>query len=151
VRARGCRAPASVFVGAFGVRPRFVGLLAALLACTVATDRARAQDPACRIEPFRGAASAQGADARAVMVNAGQACRFASFGVPEERRNPADAGRIVKAPAHGTAVFAAPAAVYTPGPGFVGTDAFTYEATALDRSGRPLRLLVRVSIEVRAP
>jgi hypothetical protein len=54
-------------------------------------------------------------------------------------------------PKNGTAVFAAPAALYTPNPGFSGVDMFEYEATAYSRSGQPLRLLVRVSIDVTAP
>ena len=85
------------------------------------------------------------------MVNRGQSCSFQNFGVPEQRSNPADAGRITKAPLNGTATFAAPSAVYMPKPGFVGEDSFEYEANAINAEGRALRLLVRVSITVTAP
>jgi hypothetical protein len=85
------------------------------------------------------------------MVNRGQTCQFLNYGVPEEKANPAQSGRIIKSPLQGQAVFKAPAALYTPNPGFVGTDAFEYEASALGRSGSPIRLTVRVTVEVAAP
>ena len=105
----------------------------------------------CLIEPFRGAASPQGADAKARMLNKGQSCTFQNYGVPEERANPAESGRVLKEPTQGRAVFNAPAVTYTPNAGFVGTDSFEYEAFALNRSGSRLRLLVRVTVEVTAP
>ncbi len=85
------------------------------------------------------------------MLNKGQGCTFLNYGVPEERANPADSGRVLKEPAQGKAVFNAPAVTYTPNPSFVGTDSFEYEAFAMNRSGSRLRLLVRVTIEVTAP
>jgi hypothetical protein len=107
--------------------------------------------PPCRIEPFRGASSPQGADARASMVNRGQSCVFRNYGIPEERGNPAESGSITRLPANGKAVFSAPAAVYTPDPGFSGTDSFEYQPTAFNRAGSPVRLTVRVSVAVSAP
>jgi hypothetical protein len=38
-----------------------------------------------------------------------------------------------------------------PTPGFAGADSFEYEASAAGRGGAPLRLVVRVTIEVSAP
>ena len=112
---------------------------------------AQSQDNSCRIQPYRGAASAQGADARASVVNRGQSCVFTNYGIPEDRTNPAYSGRIIKPPKGGTAVFNAHSAIYTPNPGFVGADAFEYEATAMNRGGTAVRLLVRVMVDVAAP
>jgi len=74
-----------------------------------------------------------------------------NFGIPDERANPADSGKIIRAPSAGKAFFQAPFAVYMPTPGFAGTDSFEYEASAAGRGGAPLRLVVRVTIEVSAP
>ena len=60
------------------------------------------------------------------------------------------AGSITKPPQTGTAQFVPPRALYTPGAGFEGEDAFEYEATALGPAGNALRLRVRVKVFVKA-
>ena len=124
-------------------------LLAASQAAPLATAWAR--EPPCRVEPFQGATSAQGATTRMQVVNTGAACSVANYGLPAQRVNPASSGAITAPPAHGTATFAAPLVRYTPAPGYVGDDAFAYEAYAKGAAGQQLRLKVRVEVRVAAP
>ena len=107
---------------------------------------------ACRVEPFQGAALPQGAVAHMHVVNSGAACTITLFGVPGERRNPAESGSITTQPAHGSAAFVAPQALYTPAKGFVGDDEFTLEALAKGNNvQQSVRLKVRVVVRVVAP
>ena len=85
------------------------------------------------------------------VVNTGGACLITNYGMPAERRNPADSGRITKEPAHGKGEFVAPHAKYTPGQGYVGEDEFEYEAFAHGAIGQPVRLKVQVKVLVVAP
>jgi len=111
-----------------------------------------AQQQPCRIEPFQGATLPQGAIAHMHVTNTGATCAIANFGVPAERRNPAESGTITSKPSHGSAEFSAPRARYTPAPGFVGEDEFTYEALAKGNNAQqPLRLKVHVLVHVKAP
>lgn len=127
-------------------------VLMALLSLSADVNAQPAGVPSpCRIEPYRGASSVQGAHAKVRMVNTGQACIFKNYGIPDERAHPAHSGRITQQAGNGKAEFAAPAALYTPTPGFAGMDSFEFEAEAVGRSGAALRLKVRVSIEVVAP
>ena len=112
---------------------------------------ALAQQPACRVEPIQGATSPQGAIARMRVVNTGSSCAIVNHGVPAERGNPADSGKITKQPAHGKAQFVAPHAQYTPDQGYVGEDEFEYEAFARGRSNQQVRLKVQVKVLVVAP
>jgi hypothetical protein len=113
---------------------------------------AAAGDPPCIVAPFQGATTAQGASTQMRVVNTGATCRIVNFGKPAERGNPASSGSITAAPAHGSADFVAPEARYTPTPGYVGVDAFAYEAFAAgSQDGQPLRLKVRVQVQVVAP
>ena len=48
-----------------------------------------------------------------------------------------------------TAEFVAPQARYTPEPGYVGEDTFEFEAFARGRNDQPMRLKVRVVVQVR--
>ena len=126
---------------------RVLGTLAVLLP-TLAT----AAEPACSVAPFQGATAAQGATTRMRVVNTGAACHITNFGKPGEKGNPAESGAITTPPSHGSAVFAAPDARYTPAPGYVGADEFAYEAFAAgSKDGHPLRLKVRVQVQVVAP
>ena len=135
-----------------GPRARRAGrALGAGLARVLATV-ASAAEPACSVEPFQGATTVQGATTRMRVVNNGAACRIVNFGRPAERADPAASGAITVAAAHGSAVFAAPEVRYTPAAGYVGADAFAYEAFAAGaRDGAPLRLKVRVQVQVVAP
>jgi hypothetical protein len=118
----------------------------ALLASTLLLWQSPAA--ACKAEPFRGATSREGAATRMAVVNNGQPCSIVNYGVPEERSNPAHSGRITVQARNGTAEFSAPAASYTPKPGFVGDDEFTYEAMATGRGNANLTLKVRVQVKV---
>ena len=110
-----------------------------------------AQQQHCRIEPFQGATLPQGAIAHMHITNTGAACAIGNFGVPAERRNPAESGTITSKPSHGSAAFSAPHARYTPEPGFVGEDEFTYEAIAKGNIQQTVRLKVRVLVHIKAP
>jgi hypothetical protein len=122
--------------------------LAALIA---AIGLAAAQDGACTVAPYRGAASLEGAVAQVQMRNRGVPCVLPNYGSATDRRNPADTGRILKPPSHGEARFEAPNAVYVPAAGFAGDDEFQYEAFARGGGGKPVRLLVTVKVSVAAP
>jgi len=117
----------------------------------LAAQSAAAKDPDCVVDRFQGAASPGGADVRMRLVNLGKPCAVANHGVASERSHPAESGAITKSPAHGTAVFAAPDAVYMPAKGFVGNDEFAYEAFAKGKTDQRVRLRVRVRVEVVAP
>lgn len=108
-------------------------------------------EPTCRVEPFQGATTPQGASTRMRVVNTGAACRIANFGLPGERGGAASSGEVTVAPGHGRAVFVAPDVRYTPSPGYIGADEFAYEAVAKGARDQPLRLKVRVQVEVVAP
>lgn len=130
-------------------------VLAALFGlCLVVTGMsgtALAQSADCRVEPFSGATMPQGADTTMRLANTGKTCTIINFGVGADRSNPAQSGTITKPPAHGKAEFKPPRAAYTPEPGYVGEDAFEYEAYARGQSNQPVRLLVRVKVTVTAP
>lgn len=112
---------------------------------------ARAEPQGCRIEPFRGATSAQGAVAKIHVVNDGRPCAIANYGLPGERRHPAESGTITRQAEHGKAEFVAPHARYVPQSGFAGVDAFAYEARARGLNDQPVRLKVQVRVFVVAP
>ena len=122
---------------------RLAAALLALPALLAAQDA-----PPCTVPPYRGATTAEGALAVVTMANRGQACRLPVFGSPGDRSGPASSGRILVAPKSGTASFDPPNASYRPNPGYAGTDAFEFEAFAPDRSGRSVRLYVRVQVTV---
>jgi hypothetical protein len=111
----------------------------------------QAAGSACRVGAFGGATSPQGTVVDVTMQNNGKRCEIPNFGVPSERANPADSGRIIRKPSHGVAAFAAPNATYLPNRDFVGVDEFQYEAWAAGRSAKQLRLLVNVRITVEQP
>jgi len=81
----------------------------------------------------------------------GRSCFITSYGDPAHQANPADSGRVVKAPTHGKAEFLAPEAKYTPEQGYVGNDEFEFEAFARGRGNQQLRLKVQVRVTVTAP
>jgi hypothetical protein len=118
----------------------------------LAATAAIAQPPApvCKVEPFRGATSHEGAQARMAVINTGQPCTIRNYGVPEERAQPAHSGRITAPAQNGAAVFEPPIASYTPRAGFVGDDEFSYEAQAAGRGGALLTIKVRVKVKVSA-
>lgn len=124
--------------------------LAALVLATAVAD-ASAQAPRCRVEPFSGSGLPGGAVAEMSVVNTAKTCSIANYGIPSERKNPADSGNILAAPTHGTAAFVGHQAQYTPAPGYVGEDEFKYEAFARDNINRQVRMLVTVKVTVRAP
>jgi hypothetical protein len=105
----------------------------------------------CRVDPFHGAATPQGAVATMRVRNTGAACLIHNYGTPDARGHPAESGNITKEPAHGKAVFNAPAASYVPAPGFVGEDEFAYEARAKGNVDQSVVLRVRVKVVVAAP
>ena len=107
------------------------------------------QPVACHVDPFQGATLPQGAIAQMTVVNTGASCAITNFGA-SGRTNPADAGSIKAAPAHGSAEFVAPQAKYTPEPGFVGEDEFSYDAFAKGNMNQQLRLRVTVKVKVVA-
>jgi hypothetical protein len=129
--------------------PRY--LCGCVLVALAPIGAALAQQPACRVEPIQGATSPQGTIARMRVVNTGSSCAIVNHGVPAERGNPADSGKITKQPAHGKAEFVAPHARYTPDQGYVGEDEFEYEAFARGRSNQQVRLRVQVKVLVVAP
>jgi hypothetical protein len=132
-----------------------VKLIAARLVFALVTAAsiasAHAQSQGCRIEPFQGASLPGGAVLKMTVTNTGAACTVANYGVPGEKKNPADSGSVTSQPSHGTAEFVAPQARYTPAPGYAGDDEFTYEAFARGANNQPLRLTVQVKVAVRAP
>ena len=109
---------------------------------------AQAQQANCRIGSFSGASSPQGAVVNVTMRNHGRPCVIPTYGLPAEKANPAESGRITTAPTNGVAAFVPPAATYLPKQGFVGIDEFQYEAWARGQTNAPLRLLVTVKIQV---
>ncbi len=123
-------------------------LVAAALALPAATALGQAR---CRVEPFNGASQPTGAVAQMSVVNDVKYCAITNFGIPGERRNPADSGTVLVAPSHGKAVFVAPQVQYTPEPGYVGEDEFQYEAWARGNINQQIRMLVTVKVTVRAP
>lgn len=131
------------------MRPAFKTLCALAGACFYLSTSAEGRS--CSTEPFRGATSPQGAVAHMRVTNSGQSCAIVNYGVPAGREHPAHAGSITVNPAHGQALFVAPQAAYTPAPGYVGPDAFEYEALAKDRNSQEVRLKVRVEVVVNAP
>lgn len=132
-------------------RTVFAALFGLVLVVTGMSGAARAQSSDCRVEPFSGATMPQGADATMRLVNTGKTCTIINFGVGADRSHPAQSGNITKPPAHGKAEFKPPRAAYTPEPGYVGDDAFEYEAFARGQTNQPVRLLVRVKVTVTAP
>lgn len=121
------------------------------LAGTISPLPIYAQVQSCSTKPFRGATSLQGAVAHMQVTNSGHSCAILNYGVPSGREHPAHAGSITVNPAHGQASFVAPRAAYTPAPGYVGPDAFEYEALARDVNSQQVRLKVRVEVVVKAP
>ena len=144
---RSCRT-----LGPLKQRLRMTGrsLLITILLCT-SVAAVLAQPSVCRLEPFQGATSPQGAVALMHVVNTGATCSITNYGVPVGRGNPADSGSITSQPSHGSAEFTAPQAKYTPAPGYVGDDEFAYEAYARGSINQQLRLKVRVKVQVVAP
>ena len=110
-----------------------------------------AQEGACSVEAFQGAASPQGAVARMRVANTSTGCAVTTFGIPGNPSTAAESGRITKHPVHGRAQFVAPRATYTPAPNYVGADSFEFEAIARGRGDQQLRLKVRVEVQVVAP
>ena len=125
---------------------RWVGLAALFL---LAGSVAIAQPATCEISQIRGAASPEGATATMRVVNDGRPCGLTLYGIPEQRRNPATDGVFTQAPKHGIAKFAGARVQYTPDPGYVGDDAFTYEARSADATGRSILLKVQFKVTVR--
>lgn len=125
-------------------------LASLLLVCAVPDVLGQGTARPCTVAPFSGASTGRGAVANVQMHNTGATCQFANFGVPETKSNPATSGTILVGPRNGTAAFKAPDVLYTPRPGFVGEDEFEYEAHALSRSSKPMRLLVKVRVVVQA-
>ena len=105
----------------------------------------------CYISQFRGAATPQGADATMIAVSDGQGgCGMMNYGLADARQNPATAIKLTLVPAHGRAIPSAPRVIYNPQQGYVGPDAFAYEATAVNGAGEVITLRVRVAVDVRA-
>ena len=111
---------------------------------------AAAQEPACSVPVFRGAARPQGGDAEMRVVNTGRACGIRNFGQFPDAASLAFAGEITAAPKNGVARFEAPRALYTPARGFVGEDSFEYLANAKGPNDSPVLLKVRVKVIVTA-
>jgi hypothetical protein len=124
------------------------GVAAAMMFAPFVPSQAHAQDPRCLVPPFSGAAQPQGAVAQMRVVNDGKACGVSHFGVPSERRNPAESSKIIQPAAHGTLQFVAPRILYTPEPGFAGEDEFTYEARAKNKREEPVTLKVKMKVTV---
>ena len=127
---------------------RTVAGSAALLA---ASGAFAAEDRACTVGRFQGAAAPAGATVTMRVVNVGRPCAIVNHGIPAERAHPAERGAITQPPAHGSAEFAAPEARYTPARGFPGRDEFAYEAFARGRNDQRVHLRVRVQVDVVAP
>ena len=60
---------------------------------------------ACRVEPFQGATTQQGAVAEMTVTNSGASCSITNYGVPAGRINPSESGAITSAPTHGRELF----------------------------------------------
>jgi hypothetical protein len=121
---------------------------ASLAATPVAAASAQTQEPRCLVPPFSGAAQPQGATAQMRVINDGKACGISHFGVPSERRNPAETAKVTRAASHGTVQFMAPRVLYTPQPGFVGEDEFAYETHAKNNQDQPVVLRVKMKVIV---
>lgn len=127
----------------------FAGIVvAATTSFPLAPAPTHAQDPRCVVPPFSGAAQPRGAVAQMRVVNDGKACGISHFGVPSERRNPAESSKIIQPAAHGTVQFVAPRVLYTPEPGFAGEDEFAYEARAKNNREEPVTLRVKMKVVV---
>lgn len=109
-----------------------------------------AQDRACNVPVFRGAALPQGGDAQMSMVNNGRSCGIRNFGHYPDTATLAYSGTITTIPKNGIARFVAPRAMYTPNSGFVGEDYFEYQANAKGLQDNPVLLTVRVRVHVAA-
>ncbi|MGL4574524.1 MAG: Ig-like domain-containing protein [Burkholderiaceae bacterium] len=109
---------------------------------------AQAQDPRCVVPPFSGASQPTGAVAQMRVINDGKACGVSHFGVPSEKRNPAEAAKVLHPAAHGKVQFVPPRVLYTPEPGFVGEDEFAYEARAKNNQDQPVVLKVKMKVIV---
>ena len=125
--------------------------IALAIALAIAAPTAHAQHEACAVAPYRGASSPEGAIAEVRMRNNGFPCVMPNYGAPNEKRHPADSGRIVTPARNGTARFVAPNAEYAPAPGFAGDDEFQYEAFARGQGGTPVHLRVTVKVRVQPP
>src|SRR5262249_37292085 len=66
----------------------------------------------CAVPFFRGGGTPEGT-ATMTTVSDGRPCAVMNWGVPTQGRNPATDGRITQPPKHGTAMFAAPRALYS--------------------------------------
>jgi hypothetical protein len=127
----------------------FVGIVgAATTSFPLAPAPAHAQDLRCVVPPFSGAAQPQGAVAQMRVINDGKACGVSHFGVPSERRNPAESGKVIQPAAHGSLQFVPPRILYTPAPGFTGEDEFAYEARAKNSREEPVTLKVKMKVVV---
>jgi len=131
--------------------PRVAGGLLAATLFLHPFGPASAEAPGCRIDPFQGATTPQGAIMRMRVINTGASCGVSNYGLPAEQGNPAYSGSITSAPSHGSAAFVAPQVRYTPAAGYAGEDEFSYEAFAKGAVGQQLRLKVRVKVRVVAP
>jgi Bacterial Ig domain len=125
------------------------GAALASLALWIAAAPTIAQPLKCEISPIRGASSPQGAVATMRVINDGRSCGLTNYGLPAERQNPATDGVITQPPTHGKAEFVGPRVQYTPKAGYVGEDAFAYEARTADATGRPIVLKVHLKVKVR--
>ena len=112
-------------------------LLVLLAAALLTTSGSLLAQPSatCRVEPFDGASRPEGAVTQMYVVNTGAPCSIRNFGGTRSIPSPAENGSITSKPAHGTAEFVAPAARYTPAPGYVGEDEFAYIANAKGTNG----------------
>jgi hypothetical protein len=131
------------------VHPWLAGL--AGLAVASVPLGARADEAACKVPVFRGAAQAQGGDAQMQVLNQGKPCGIRNFGHYPDPASLAFSGSITVAPKNGVASFVPPRALYTPSPGFVGSDYFEYQAQAKGPQDSPVSLKVRVTVTVTAP
>jgi hypothetical protein len=120
----------------------------ALIASALAALPAAAQDPRCIVPPFSGAAQPQGTVAMMRIINDGKACGVSHFGVPSEKRNPAQTAKIIHPASHGTVRFVAPRVLYQPEAGYVGEDEFVYEARAKNNQDQPVVLRVKMKVVV---
>jgi hypothetical protein len=121
------------------------------LAMLVPVAAAVAQEANCHVEPFRGATLPQGAVTSMRVANTSRSCVIINYGLPGERSNPAESGKVTRQAEHGKAEFVAPEARYIPMQGYVGPDEFEYEALARNRTSQPVRLKVLVKVTVVAP
>ena len=128
-----------------------LGIVSLLVAAGCATVSAptypRTGD--CEVPRFRseGGVSA----ARMIIVNTGHPCRIQHFS-DVDAQIPASDVHVVSEPANGTVRVDPPNAVwYTPRPGFVGTDRFSYEATGTNRAGSAGTSHASIDVTVLAP